>query len=71
MKFIFMLKKYVVKHIMHNFASVFHGIRFKVKRLFVATTSNFFYVKILRNTATAVCLENTSKSIIFAKFVRL
>ena len=24
------------------FASVFHGIRFKVKRLFVVMTSNFF-----------------------------
>jgi AraC-like DNA-binding protein len=25
-----------------TFASVFHGIRFKVRRLFVGTTSNFF-----------------------------
>ena len=38
----FMLEKYVVKHKMLNFASVFHGIRFKVRRLFVETTSNFF-----------------------------
>ncbi len=37
-----MLQNYVVKHIISNFASVFHGIRFKVKRLFVARTSNFF-----------------------------
>ena len=27
---------------MCNFASVFHGIRFKVRRLFVVMTSNFF-----------------------------
>ena len=26
----------------YNFALVFHGIRFKVKRLFVVMTSNFF-----------------------------
>ena len=29
---------------MYNFASVFHGIRFKVKRLFVGMTDNFFIV---------------------------
>ncbi|WP_290379281.1 hypothetical protein, partial [uncultured Muribaculum sp.] len=28
---------------MHIFAIVFHGIRFKVKRLFVVMTGNFFY----------------------------
>ncbi|ROT11847.1 hypothetical protein EEL48_13680 [Muribaculaceae bacterium Isolate-102 (HZI)] len=28
---------------MHIFATVFHGIRFKVKRLFVVMTGNFFY----------------------------
>lgn len=27
---------------MFNFASVFHGIRFKVRRLFVVMTDNFF-----------------------------
>ncbi len=27
---------------MYNFASVFHGIRFKVKRLIVGMTVNFF-----------------------------
>lgn len=26
-----------------TFASVFHGIRFKVRRLFVVMTSNFFF----------------------------
>ena len=26
-----------------TFAPVFHGIRFKVRRLFVVTTSNFFF----------------------------
>jgi hypothetical protein len=38
----FLLKNYAVKHISSIFASVFHGIRFKVRRLFVVTTSNFF-----------------------------
>ena len=28
--------------IFYTFASVFHGIRFKVRRLFVVMTSNFF-----------------------------
>ncbi len=32
--------------IMHTFASVYHGIRFKVRRLFVVMTSNFFYLDI-------------------------
>lgn len=27
-----------------TFASVFHGIRFKVRRLFVVMTSNFFLI---------------------------
>ena len=31
---------------MITFASVFHGIRFKVRRLFVETTSNFFFVTV-------------------------
>lgn len=30
-------------NLMANFAIVFHGIRFKVKRLFVVMTSNFFF----------------------------
>jgi hypothetical protein len=38
----FWLKNYAIKHISSIFASVFHGIRFKVRRLFVVTTSNFF-----------------------------
>ena len=37
-----MLKNYAIKHKISTFASVFHGIRFKVKGLFVGTTSNFF-----------------------------
>ena len=32
-----------------TFAPVFHGIRFKVRRLFVVTTSNFFYFKQFRS----------------------
>ncbi len=31
--------------ILYTFASVFHGIRFKVKRLFVVMTGNFFYIR--------------------------
>ncbi len=38
----FLAKNYAVKHKNSTFASVFHGIRFKVRRLFVAMTSNFF-----------------------------
>jgi len=38
----FMPKNYVVKHKVYTFASVFHGIRFKVRRLFVVMTDNFF-----------------------------
>ena len=39
---IFLSQKYAVKHKSFTFASVFHGIRFKVRRLFVGMTSNFF-----------------------------
>ena len=38
------MKNIVVKHKTTIFAPVFHGIRFKVKRLFVVRTSNFFFV---------------------------
>ncbi len=38
----FLPQNYAAKHKSNTFASVFHGIRFKVRRLFVATTSNFF-----------------------------
>ena len=37
-----LMKNIVVKHKTAIFAPVFHGIRFKVKRLFVVRTSNFF-----------------------------
>ena len=46
MQAIFLVKNYAVKHKNSTFASVFHGIRFKVRRLFVATTSNFFFVPV-------------------------
>ena len=39
---IFCLKVMFYNIFNYNFASVFHGIRFKVRRLFVAMTSNFF-----------------------------
>ena len=39
---ILLLKNYVAKHKNLTFASVFHGIRFKVRRLFVVMTDNFF-----------------------------
>ena len=42
MQAIFLVKNYAVKHKTPTFASVFHGIRFKVRRLFVAMTGNFF-----------------------------
>ena len=47
---IFLLENYVVKHKIHTFASVFHGIRFKVRRLFVGMTDNFFcaYSQVLK-----------------------
>jgi hypothetical protein len=39
---IFLPKNYAEKHKSCTFASVFHGIRFKVRRLFVGMTDNFF-----------------------------
>ena len=39
---ILMLENYVVKHKTCTFVPVFHGIRFKVRRLFVGMTDNFF-----------------------------
>ena len=37
-----MVKNYVVQHKSITFVTVFHGIRFKVRRLFVVMTDNFF-----------------------------
>jgi hypothetical protein len=37
-----MLENYVVKHIRHIFASVFHGISFKVRLVHVVMTSIYF-----------------------------
>ena len=48
---------------MRNFVSVFHGIRFKVKRLFVAMTSNFFYARPLTCLDDLYIMQNALKKI--------
>ena len=45
-----------------NFAAVFHGIRFKVRRLFVVTTSNFLIFVVLTKTKWDRCLEMSKGS---------
>ena len=37
-----MVKNYVIQYKSITFVTVFHGIRFKVRRLFVVMTDNFF-----------------------------
>ncbi len=50
-----------------TFASVFHGIRFKVRRLFVVMTSNFFFATAMPVTCnTAITYKHIPLSACFS-----
>ena len=52
-----MVKNYVVQHKNITFVTVFHGIRFKVRRLFVVMTDNFFLPLLLKLPIHKHCIS--------------